>query len=146
MSRSGCIVITLLNLFLVVGCATNELKPPPLETLRAVAVRGTIVEKLPIADSRGIPPAPGIYLPGGGGLVGFAMLELKMSLPRSGDRPAHFIYDIRLKQGAPAQVRVAFIGDLPVGACVEVLADTADPAIKTYNYGYASLRTAEACL
>ena len=127
------------------GCSTRRHPPPDWTQFTNVVHRGVIVEKDYRPAYSGTEPSNGMYRTGMGGAVGGAAAGLFAAVkPRPGAQPAYFSYTLRLK-GEPSEVRVAYVGELPVGACVEVLTDDPKATMKVYNYGTAVLRPAAGC-
>ena len=133
-------------LALLSACATTY--SPPVETLNTVVFKGVISDRMLIpADSgSGASTNMGTYQPGMGGATGGAVAAALVALKASaGRRPAHYIYDVSSQQDPRHTVRAAFVMDIAVGTCVEVLSEASASKAFAYNYGYALIRPAEGC-
>jgi|GEM_PF-3499217 len=137
-----CLASLLPAAILLGGCAAPPYSPP-IETLDTKVAVGRVVDRQFIKADSGAAPGGGAVIPvaiGGGVLVFVPTYNA-----RQGQRPAHHIYEIQTNRADRRMVRVAFPGDIPVGACVEVWAESNRTDAFTHNYGYAVMRPSQEC-
>lgn len=141
--KSTYLAVFILGATFLVGCAAPPYSPP-VETLDTQAAVGRIVDRQFIKADSGAAPSGGAMIPvaiGRGVLVFVPTFNA-----RQGQRPAHHIYEIQSNRADQRIVRVAFPGDFPVGACVEVWAERNRADAFTHNYGYAVMRPSQDCI
>jgi len=140
--RKARVTTLALLAFAVAGCADKPYAPP-IETLNTKVAVGRVIDRQLIKADPG-------SVPGGGGMIpvpigGGALVFVPAYNARQGQRPAHHIYEVQTDRTDRRIVRVAFPGEVAVGACVEIWAESNRTDAYTHNYGYAVIRPSQDC-